>query len=297
MRLARLQKKTTANLNELGRESVARQYNELLHRKSLLYFEPARPGTVIVSAPFTDNLDLAVTDGETPHLTAPDTVYGEARIEDGALLLAKPASGVSYIGEGIEGETWGGSLASIAGKPFTIQLEFIAMGEDSAGTLIDIWYGESYPHFRISLLTGGKLQIHQIIRHWGDGTQRVLTTKPLGLTDGRWHHIAVTVPNIEDEARGGIGLYLDGELICRESDPDTHGQEYVLNHVQPNLPTGNPGLPVINSWVYNWSIGCRQFMTTRHADFYRDPKDLDTLLGRYRNLVVTQGVNPPSRKE
>ena len=293
VRLDALGDKAVPDVGSLDRVGLARQYNELLDHKPLIHFEPVSPGEVIVSAPLDKDMKLAATDGENAHLTAPDMVYGAARIDRGALVLDQPASGISYIGEGLEGETWGGSLGSIAGKPFTVKLDYKAKDSESVGTLMDIWYGESYAHFRVRLLTRGRLQVHQIIRHWGDGTQRVLTTKELGLTDGKWHRIAVTVPNVEDEAQGGIEFHVDGELVCRESDPDTHGEEYVLNHVQPNLPTGNPGLPVISSWIYNWSVGCRQFTTTRHLNVYRDPSELDTALGRYRDLVVTQGINPP----
>ena len=296
MRLARLQDKTIPAPAEMDRQELSRQYNTLLHRQPPAYFEPARPGAIVVSAPFTSDLNLAVTDGQIPCLAAPDIVYGEARIEDGSLVVDKAASGLSSVGEGIEGETWGGSLASIAGKPFTVEWDFQAKNKDSAGTLLDIWLGESYAHFRLKLLNGGKLQAHQIIRHWGDGTQRVVTTKELRLTDGQWHRITVAVPNVEDEVQGGIDFYVDGQLVCRESDPDTHGETYVLNHVQPNLPTGNPGLPVINSWIYYWSVGCQQFQTTRHPDFYRTSGDLDSALGRYRYLVVTQGINGPTRQ-
>jgi len=290
-RLAGISGHAAGDVGALDREALAIEYNRLLGRTPVAHFEPVKPGEVVVSAPFTDDLVLAVSDGERPHLARPDRAFGKARIDNGSLMLDEAGSGICYRGEGFAGEPWGGSLGTIVGKPFTVEMEFRASGGDSAGTLMDIWYGFT-GHFRIRLLDGGRLQVFQRKGWWYVPAQRELTTKPCGVGDGRWHRIAVTVPNAGDEDRG-VAIYVDGKLVCRENDPDTHGS-YTLIHDNPNIPGGNPGLPVVDGWICCWSVGCHLDRITHSVSVTTNPKDLDTATGRYRNVIVREGADGPA---
>jgi len=284
-RLAKAEGAPVGKIDTLDRRGLAELYNKLLGRPPIAAFEPVKPGDVVVRAPFTNDMKLAAMDGENPYLAAPDGVFGKARVENGALVLDEPGSGICYIGEGYQGETWGGSLGSIVGKPFTLEMEFKANSEDSAGTLVHIWY-DYRNTFRIGLVKGGGLQIRQ---EKFDKPLRTLTTKNLGLCDGDWHHIGLTVPNVSDEAQEMV-ITVDGKPVCRENDPDTHGKEYVFNRQAVNMPDANPGRPIILGMVSSWSLGCATDTTSTTPSVYADPAWWDTATGSYRNLLVTQGT-------
>ncbi len=284
-RLARVRGTVIGKIDSLNRRGLAALYNKLLGRKPLTSFEPVKPGEVVVRAPFTKDMKLTVMDAENSHRAVPDGVFGKARIEKGSLVLDEPGSGICYIGQGYQGETWGGSLGSIVGKPFTVQLKFKANSKDSAGTLMHIWY-EYRDTFRIGLVKGGGLQIRQ---EKSGKLLRELTTKSLGICDGKWHQIRITVPNVSEETQE-IVIYVDGKPVCRENDPGTHGKKYVLNHLYVNMPHGNRGRPIILDMVSSWSIGCATDTTSTTPSVYADPRWWDTATGSYRNLVVTQGT-------
>jgi hypothetical protein len=112
-------------------------------------------------------------------------------------------------------------MGTVVNRPFTVELDFKATGDQSTGTLFDIWY-HYVGHFRLRIAPGGRLQVRQRLRWYNHPPDVELTSRPCGVTDGQWHRITVTMPNVADESCG-LGIYLDGRLICSQTDAATHG--------------------------------------------------------------------------
>ena len=288
-RLAELSNAPTADIATLGRAELATRYNQILDRGPVNHFEPVRSGEVIVKALFADGMRLETSDATFASFEKPENVFGKARAEDGSLVLDEEGSGISYTGDGYADANWGGSMGSVINKPFTVGLEFKARGADSAGTLFDIWYGYA-GHFRIRITGGGRLQVWHTVSWWYEPPAFELTTRPCGITDGTWRRITVTVPNVKDQAQG-VAIYLDGKLLSSQTDPATHGS---YKDDGPLRPGQMKGRPVVKGKVMQWGVGLKLDRVNVGTCSYIAPERLDTPLGRYRNLVITQGVNHPA---
>jgi len=284
--LAGLAQEPVGDIGSLTRAELASRYNELLGRGPLAHFEPVKPGRVIVNAPFAEDMRLAASDAQFSSLTIPEGVFGKARVDKGSLLLDTPGSGISYAGDGFFQSNWGGSMGLVINKPFTVELDFKAKDEKSGGTLFDIWYGYT-GHFRIRITEGGGLQVRHSTDWWYEPPAFELTTPPCGVTDGQWHRITVTVPNVKDRAKG-VAIYLDGKLLSSQTEPTTYGS---YTEDGPLRPGQMKGRPVVEGKVMQWAVGCHIDRVNGSSCSYIAAERLDTPLGRYRNLVVMQGVS------
>ena len=289
-RLAGISDKQVGAVASLSREKLAQTYNELLDRGPVVHFEQVKPGEAIVRASFTKNMRLETSDAATSLREGPERVFGAARVKGRSLVLDAAGSGVSYTGEGYADANWGGSLASVIGRPFTVELEIKAQDERTSGTLFNIWYGQ-VSSFRIRIAEGGRLQVQHATHWWYRPPAFELTTTPCGVTDGKWHRITVTVPNVKDQAKG-VSIYLDGRLLSSQTDPATHGS---YEDDGPLAPGQMKGRPVIRGKVTQWGVGLRLDRVNVSTCSYIPPERLDTPLGRYRSLLVTQGVNQPGK--
>ena len=291
-RLAELSNAAITDITELGRAELAARYHQLLARGPVIHFEPVRPGDVIVKASFGDGMRLETSDAAFASFEEPERIFGTARVEDGSLLLDRKASGISYTGDGYADANWGGSMGSVINKPFTVDLEFRAKDGESAGTLFDIWYGYT-GHFRIRISEGSRLHVWHTVSWWYEPPAFELTTPPCAVADGNWHRVTVTVPNVADPVNG-VAIYLDGQLLSRQIDPETHGHYADNGRLGPGQIRGRP---VVKGKVMQWGVGLRLDRVNVSTCTYIPPERLDTPLGRYRNLLVTQGVTPPSKYE
>jgi len=285
-RLAGLAQEPVGDIGSLMCEELASRYNELLGRDPLAHFEPVKPGETIVRASFAKDMRLENSDVEFASLEKPERVFGNAHIKEGTLLLDTEGAGISYTGDGYAQSSWGGSMGSVINKPFTVELDFKAKDEKSAGTLFDIWYDYT-GHFRIRITEGGCLQVRHSTQWWYNPPAFELTTRPCGVTDGQWHDITVTVPNVKEQAEG-VAIYLDGKLLSSQTDPATHGR---YTEDGPLKPGEMKGRPVVKGKVMQWSLGLKLDRVNVSTCSFLSPERLDTPLGRYRNLLVMQGVS------
>ncbi len=141
-------------------------------------------------------------------------------------------------------------------------------------------------HFRIRIAEGGRLQVRQRLRWYNHPPDVELTSRPCGIADGKWHRIMVTMSNVADESLG-LRIHLDGSLICSQTDPATHGSYRVEDARRPGQMKGRP---LVYGKVMQWGIGAHLDRVNGSACSYIPAQRLDTPLGRYRNLLVTQGV-------
>jgi len=145
-------------------------------------------------------------------------------------------------------------------------------------------------HFSNDAVHGLGRAVRQRLGWYNHSPEVEMTSPPSAVNDGRWHRITVTVPNVADESVG-LEILLDGEPICRQIDSTTHGNYTVSDSRRPGQM---PGRPLVNGKVMQWGIGAHLDRVNGSSYSYISPQRLDTLRGRYRNLLVTEGVQLPA---